>query len=113
MGGLGALQSNCQHQDEGLSGAVSDHLALLSWVCFFIWWGAWTQCWISSQPDRKLEKQWKTTWCLSTGLGSVLGLLLTSKRLGKRFWTLVSDPCHFANLQVPLLDGLAPLCWVQ
>ena len=27
MGGLCALQSNCQHQDEGLSGAVSDHHA--------------------------------------------------------------------------------------
>ena len=25
MGELCALQSNCQHQDEGLSGAVSDH----------------------------------------------------------------------------------------
>ena len=97
MSGLGALQSNSQHQDEGLSGAVSDHHVLLCWVCFFVWWGAWTQHWIPSQPGRKSEKQWKTTWCLSTGLGSVLGLLFASKRLGKRFWTLVSDPCHFAN----------------
>ena len=91
MGGLGALQSNCQHQDEGLSGAVSDHHALLCWVCFFVWWGACTPR-IPSQPGRKSEKQWKTTWCLSTGLGSVLGSLFASEKLGKRFWTLVSDP---------------------
>ena len=36
MGGLGTLQSNCQHQNEGLSGAVSDHHAQLCWVCFFV-----------------------------------------------------------------------------
>ena len=35
MGGLGALQSNCQHQDEGLSGAVSDHHALFEFVSLF------------------------------------------------------------------------------
>lgn len=51
----------------------------------------------------------KTTWCPSTELGSVSGLLSASKR----FWTLVSDPRHFANLQVHLLDRLALLCWVQ
>ena len=35
MGGLGALQSNCQRQYEGLPGAVSDPHTLLCWVCFF------------------------------------------------------------------------------
>ena len=94
----------CQEQSQ---------ITTLCHICFFVWWGAWTLRWIPSQPGRKSEKQWKTTWCLSTGLGSVLGSLFASKRFGKRFWTLVSDPRHFSNLQVPLLDGLAPLCWVQ
>ena len=77
------------------------HITTLCYVefvfFFFVWRGAWTQRWIPSQPGRKSETQWKTTWCLSTGLGTVLGSLFASKKLGKMFWTLVSDPPHFTS----------------
>ena len=112
MGGLGALQSNCQYQDEGLSGTVSDHHALLCLVCFF-----------GEEPGNSAESplnqvgNWKSNEkqldVFPQGWVAFWDRCLHPKGLVRGFQLWFQILVNFANLQVPLLDGLAPLCWVH